>query len=117
MRHRTRVLLNGRVYGQKRYGYQPKNPFANVHDEPEFVEWGHGGMGSNSNRSMVGGKTDYAVLQSGGRLSVGYVEGGGGGVGWGVEGVGDTEEGGVERVAGEEWDGVRGPRRVEELVA
>lgn len=37
-------MLNGRVYGSKRQ--PPANPFANVRDEPEFVEWGYGGMGS-----------------------------------------------------------------------
>lgn len=36
-------MLNGRVYGARRNA----NPFANVRDEePEFVEWGYGGMGS-----------------------------------------------------------------------
>ncbi|KAH9857583.1 hypothetical protein C2E23DRAFT_281542 [Lenzites betulinus] len=36
-------MLNGRVYGAKRNA----NPFANVRsEEPEFVEWGYGGMGS-----------------------------------------------------------------------
>jgi hypothetical protein len=40
-------MLNGRVYGAKRYATQTlANPFANVRDEPEFVEWGYGGMGS-----------------------------------------------------------------------
>ncbi|KZT24090.1 hypothetical protein NEOLEDRAFT_498204 [Neolentinus lepideus HHB14362 ss-1] len=34
-------MLNGRVYGAKR-GYQNRNPFATVRDEPEFVEWGRG---------------------------------------------------------------------------
>lgn len=37
-------MLNGRVYGSKR---NAKNPFSNIPDkEPEFVEWGYGGMGS-----------------------------------------------------------------------
>lgn len=59
-------MLNGRVYGARRYAgehyvclvlhadltYPPiaaqtlANPFANVRDDPEFVEWGYGGMGS-----------------------------------------------------------------------
>ena len=35
--------LNDRVYGAKKN----TNPFANARDEePEFVEWGYGGMGS-----------------------------------------------------------------------
>jgi hypothetical protein len=46
--HGTR-LLNGRVYGARR-GHQLKNSnlFETARDtEPEFVEWGYGGMGSN----------------------------------------------------------------------
>ncbi|KAM5542684.1 hypothetical protein V8D89_003645 [Ganoderma adspersum] len=47
-RKQTR-MLNGRVYGAKR-NPNAKNPFANVRtDEPEFVEWGYGGMGSVKN--------------------------------------------------------------------
>lgn len=83
-------LLNGRVYGQRRHAaFQQKNPFANVHDEPEFVEWGHGGMGSNRS---VGGKANYSALQSSQKLSIGHVADGkgdpadddddGGGMGW-----------------------------------
>ncbi|KAG6896968.1 hypothetical protein C0992_005029 [Termitomyces sp. T32_za158] len=38
-------MLNGRVYGAR--GGASANPFASARDEdPEFVEWGHGGMGS-----------------------------------------------------------------------
>ncbi|KAI0737883.1 hypothetical protein C8Q80DRAFT_1125005 [Daedaleopsis nitida] len=46
-------MLNGRVYGAKR---KPNNanPFANVRtDEPEFVEWGYGGMGSVKNAGQT----------------------------------------------------------------
>ncbi|KAH9915772.1 uncharacterized protein BXZ73DRAFT_81246 [Epithele typhae] len=44
-RKQTR-MLNGRVYGAKRRK-STANPFDNVRtDEPEFVEWGYGGMGS-----------------------------------------------------------------------
>lgn len=52
-------MLNGRVYGSKRQ--PPTDPFANVRDEPEFVEWGYGGMGS------VKGSSDskYSVLAKG----------------------------------------------------
>ncbi|KAG6813338.1 hypothetical protein H0H92_011886 [Tricholoma furcatifolium] len=41
-------MLNGRVYGGARKQRDPNaNPFANARDEdPEFVEWGYGGMGS-----------------------------------------------------------------------
>lgn len=38
-------LLNGRVYGAKR-PQAPANPFDSAREEPEFVEWGYGGMGS-----------------------------------------------------------------------
>ncbi|KAG2154393.1 uncharacterized protein EDB93DRAFT_1248198 [Suillus bovinus] len=52
-------MLNGRVYGSKR---QPlTNLFANVRDEPEFVEWGYGGMGSISSSS----DSKYSVLAKG----------------------------------------------------
>ncbi|KAF8626299.1 hypothetical protein AX15_004969 [Amanita polypyramis BW_CC] len=58
-------MLNGRVYGDPK---RRINPFANVRDEadPEFVEWGYGGMGSVSGRhaaGMVG--TRWERLQSG----------------------------------------------------
>ncbi|KAH0830357.1 hypothetical protein J3R83DRAFT_1751 [Lanmaoa asiatica] len=40
-------MLNGRIYGARGYAAQTlANPFANVRDEPEFVEWGYGGMGN-----------------------------------------------------------------------
>ncbi|GLB35475.1 hypothetical protein LshimejAT787_0210400 [Lyophyllum shimeji] len=41
-------MLNGRVYGAAKRQRDPNaNPFANARDdEPEFVEWGYGGMGS-----------------------------------------------------------------------
>ncbi|CAG8643011.1 15584_t:CDS:2, partial [Acaulospora colombiana] len=60
-------MLNGRVYG-----YRQSNPFANVQDnEPEFVEWGHGGAGSvRSNNST--GSSMYAGVQSAGRVSIGH---------------------------------------------
>ncbi|KAI0736791.1 hypothetical protein C8Q72DRAFT_767840 [Fomitopsis betulina] len=52
-------LLNGRVYGAKR------NPFANARsEEPEFVEWGYGGMGSV--KSSGDGASVWAKVQSGG---------------------------------------------------
>jgi hypothetical protein len=71
-------MLNGRVYG-----YRQANPFANVQDqEPEFVEWGHGGAGSvRSNNST--GSSMYAGVQSAGRVSVGHT---------GASGGGDAEE-------------------------
>ncbi|KAI1784303.1 hypothetical protein LXA43DRAFT_1066874 [Ganoderma leucocontextum] len=59
-RKQTR-LLNGRVYGAKR---NPNaNPFANVRtDEPEFVEWGYGGMGSVKN--TAGQSTVWSRVQA-----------------------------------------------------
>ncbi|KAH9977308.1 hypothetical protein BGW80DRAFT_1456610 [Lactifluus volemus] len=40
----TKRLLNGRVYGARKHPRnQSTNVFANASDEPEFVEWGHGG--------------------------------------------------------------------------
>jgi hypothetical protein len=59
--------LNGRVYGARK---QPSgNAFANVPDEePEFVEWGHGGMGS----VRAGGM--WAKVQSNQKLLIGHTE-------------------------------------------
>jgi len=40
-------MLNGRVYGSKHTAALAANPFATARDEePQFVEWGYGGMGS-----------------------------------------------------------------------
>jgi hypothetical protein len=40
-------MLNGRVYGARKYHNRSSNVFDNIPDkEPEFVEWGYGGMGS-----------------------------------------------------------------------
>lgn len=52
-------MLNGRVYGSKRQ--PPADPFANVRDEPEFVEWGYGGMGSVTHSS----DSKYSALAKG----------------------------------------------------
>ncbi|EPS98576.1 hypothetical protein FOMPIDRAFT_1017642 [Fomitopsis schrenkii] len=61
-------LLNGRVYGARRN----ENPFATARsEEPEFVEWGYGGMGSVQS-SGVGDKK-WARVQSGG-VSIGAHE-------------------------------------------
>lgn len=44
-------MLNGRVYGSK----PNANPFANARDEePSFVEWGYGGMGSVKGAKSAG---------------------------------------------------------------
>jgi len=40
-------MLNGRVYGARKTHHPSTNVFQNIPDkEPEFVEWGYGGMGS-----------------------------------------------------------------------
>ncbi|EIN08015.1 hypothetical protein PUNSTDRAFT_126818 [Punctularia strigosozonata HHB-11173 SS5] len=55
-------MLNGRVYGQKR-NRQNQNLFATAKDEePEFVEWGYGGMGSV--KAASGGNAMWKPLQS-----------------------------------------------------
>ncbi|KAG8965305.1 hypothetical protein FRC00_006128 [Tulasnella sp. 408] len=50
-------MLNGRVYGGRRTAIQRKE----VEKEPEFVEWGYGGMGSNRGSSA---SSTYARVQS-----------------------------------------------------
>ena len=58
-------LLNGRVYGARKN----HNPFANAPDkEPEFVEWGYGGMGS----VRAGGM--WSKVQSDQKLVIGHTE-------------------------------------------
>ncbi|KAH7890014.1 hypothetical protein F5I97DRAFT_627702 [Phlebopus sp. FC_14] len=47
-------MLNGRVYGVLSLVNQNVNPFASARDEPEFVEWGYGGMGSVQASAGVG---------------------------------------------------------------
>ncbi|KAK2460642.1 hypothetical protein APHAL10511_007112 [Amanita phalloides] len=74
-------MLNGRVYGAPK---RSKNPFDNVRDEadPEFVEWGYGGMGSVSGRHAAGmGGTRWERLHSG-QSSVDPSLDDGGGMGW-----------------------------------
>ncbi|KIJ63307.1 hypothetical protein HYDPIDRAFT_29565 [Hydnomerulius pinastri MD-312] len=76
-------MLNGRIYGAKRHAAQIKaNPFATARDEPEFVEWGYGGMGSVHASAGVGsdvwrglqrGETGGALLSSGSGASLGKV--------------------------------------------
>ncbi|KAJ7491202.1 hypothetical protein FB451DRAFT_634191 [Mycena latifolia] len=49
-------MLNGRVYGS-RNANGTHNPFGNARDdEPEFVEWGYGGMGSVRNGHAAWGR-------------------------------------------------------------
>jgi hypothetical protein len=69
-------MLNGRVYGVKPppNANTDVNPFANARDdEPEFVEWGYGGMGSVKNTAGTGA-TVWSRLQGSG-VMVGSVEG------------------------------------------
>ncbi|KAI9456710.1 hypothetical protein BJY52DRAFT_1187786 [Lactarius psammicola] len=63
-------LLNGRVYGARKHPHHlSANAFDNVPDkEPEFVEWGHGGMGS----VQAGGM--WAKVQSNQKLLIGHTE-------------------------------------------
>ncbi|TFY59928.1 hypothetical protein EVJ58_g5465 [Rhodofomes roseus] len=64
-------LLNGRVYGAKRYNNA--NPFANVRsEEPKFVEWGFGGMGSVQSSGV--GANIWSKVQSSGGVSIGAHE-------------------------------------------
>ncbi|KAH6918962.1 hypothetical protein BKA70DRAFT_1416966 [Coprinopsis sp. MPI-PUGE-AT-0042] len=55
-------MLNGRVYGGR--GLNPNaNLFANAPDaEPEFVEWGHGGMGSVKGVKSAGANSKWQRL-------------------------------------------------------
>ena len=61
-------LLNGRVYGRNRHHNQSTNVFGNAYDEPEFVEWGHGGMGS----VRAGGI--WAKVQSDQKVLIGHTD-------------------------------------------
>src|SRR6266702_1267436 len=64
-------MLNGRVYGARKHPHNlsSTNAFDNVPDkEPEFVEWGHGGMGS----VQAGGM--WAKVQSDQKLLIGHTD-------------------------------------------
>ncbi|KAI0948704.1 hypothetical protein AcV7_009374 [Taiwanofungus camphoratus] len=70
-------MLNGRVYGAKRLANEQarangRNAFANVRDEPEFVEWGYGGMGSVQAGNFGAGF--WARVQAGRAVSIGAHE-------------------------------------------
>ncbi|THH31533.1 hypothetical protein EUX98_g2635 [Antrodiella citrinella] len=63
-------MLNGRVYGARRL-----DPFANVRSEdPEFVEWGYGGMGSVHNHLHSSEGNIWAKVQAGSGMSIGAVD-------------------------------------------
>lgn len=66
-------MLNGRIYGAPRLpnsslhpSHPHYQPFKNARDEaePEFVEWGYGGMGSVRSSSMVRSASAGAVAPS-----------------------------------------------------
>lgn len=58
-RHKGTVMLNGRVYGAKKN----TNLFATARDEePEFVEWGYGGMGSVKGAKSAGVSSNWDKL-------------------------------------------------------
>ncbi|KAJ3486499.1 hypothetical protein NLI96_g4208 [Meripilus lineatus] len=86
-------MLNGRVYGARRV-----DPFANIKDEePEFIEWGFGGMGSVSN----GGGSVWSKLQSNAGVSVGACDE----PSWGGSTGSGTSSGGSGRGADDFDDG------------
>lgn len=64
-------MLNGRVYGRRRpYNKASTNPFATVHNaEPEFVEWGYGGMGSNKSNTTSSMGSAWKAVQNGSNSS------------------------------------------------
>lgn len=64
-------MLNGRVYGRRRpYNKASTNPFANVgNTEPEFVEWGYGGMGSNKSNTNSSMGSAWRAVQNGSNAS------------------------------------------------
>ena len=77
-------MLNGRVYGGRRIDGQNTNLFVTAKDEePEFVEWGYGGMGSVKAGKQHGG-TQWSRLQSDSGVGGGGVDDDddGGGMGW-----------------------------------
>ncbi|KAJ7581552.1 hypothetical protein C8J56DRAFT_1057529 [Mycena floridula] len=99
-------MLNGRVYGAKRHdssaGSSP-NPFANVPDaEPEFVEWGYGGMGSVKNGAGVGGRVWGKLMSD--NSSYGGVQGQANGDGEGKKGVGGEVPSGAKAPSADEED-------------
>jgi len=62
-------MLNGRVYGARKTHQPSSNVFDNIpDDEPEFVEWGYGGMGSVRSGGM------WAKVQSDQKLFLGSKE-------------------------------------------
>ncbi|KII89288.1 hypothetical protein PLICRDRAFT_603031 [Plicaturopsis crispa FD-325 SS-3] len=80
-------MLNGRVYGGGRNDLRNKNLFASARDEePAFVEWGYGGMGSVHAQHSVWGKLQSTGSAVGGdapgRTSSADDDDDGSGIGW-----------------------------------
>ncbi|KAF8520179.1 hypothetical protein BU17DRAFT_89180 [Hysterangium stoloniferum] len=59
-------MLNGRVYGRRHHSSDISNTAPN--NEPEFVEWGYGGMGSVNAEHKGTPGTDWAKLQRQGKI-------------------------------------------------
>ncbi|KDQ18577.1 hypothetical protein BOTBODRAFT_171396 [Botryobasidium botryosum FD-172 SS1] len=76
---RQQRMLNGRVYGASR-----SQAGATKHVEPEFVEWGYGGMGSNKAASTAPRTAhDWGKVQSNQRVAAAPEdEDDGSGMGW-----------------------------------
>lgn len=115
-------MLNGRVYGARRL-----DPFANVryvsllsfsclhrsiadvyyrNEEPEFVEWGFGGMGSNQNHLHSSEGNIWAKVQSSSGMAIGALQS----ESWGsrsgsVTGSGESERSTRGRVVEDDDDG------------
>ena len=65
-RHKGTYKLNGRVYGASKSA----NPFDSARDEePEFVEWGYGGMGSVNGAKSAGVSSTWDRLHGGSAMS------------------------------------------------
>ncbi|KAG6864557.1 hypothetical protein C0991_008670 [Blastosporella zonata] len=94
-------MLNGRVYGAKKRDPNA-NPFASARDEdPEFVEWGYGGMGSVRGGRQAGvtdtnpkTRTRWERLQSDGTFMTGVAGGEKKGVGGTTKPADDDDDDG-----------------------
>ncbi|KAI0345082.1 hypothetical protein BDW22DRAFT_1426782 [Trametopsis cervina] len=74
-------MLNGRVYGAKR-NMNGVNLFASARSEdPQFVEWGYGGMGSVKSAASVG-NNKYSRVQGSAALGSSNDDDDGGGMSW-----------------------------------
>ena len=93
-RHKGIRMLNGRVYADRK---KNPNPYASIKEDPGFVEWGYGGMGSVEGAKSAGISSNwermYGELATGGgdktRMDVGVD-----GVGIGIDaGDADSDDG------------------------